>query len=52
VGRDGPPDALAEQGFVAVDKAVRFAALTQLQNCLAHGVHGVGCQNVVVVGQR
>ena len=31
VGRDGPPDALAEQGFVAVDKAVRFAPLPQLQ---------------------
>ena len=52
VGRDGPPDALAEQGFVAVDKAVGLTLLPQLQDCLAHGVHGVGCQNVVVVGQR
>ena len=52
VGRDGPPDALAEQGFVAVQKAVRLATLPQLQSCLAHGVQGVGCQNVVVVGQR
>ena len=52
MGRAGPPDALAEQRLVAVQKAIRFAALPQLQNCLAHGVHGVGCQNVVVVGQR
>jgi len=52
VGRDRPPDALAEQGFVAVQKAVRLAMLPQLQNCLAHSVQGVGCQNVVVVGQR
>ena len=52
VGRDGPPDALAEQGFVAVDKAVGLTLLPQLQDSLAHGVQGVGCQNVVVVGQR
>ena len=52
VGRDGPPDALAEQGFVAVQKAVGLTLLPQLQDSLAHGVQGVGCQNVVVVGQR
>ena len=52
VRHHGAADALAEQGFVAVQKAVRLATLPQLQNCLAHGVHGVGCQNVVVVGQR
>ena len=52
VGRAGAADALAEQGLVAVQKAVRLATLPQLQNSLAHGVQGVGCQNVVVVGQR
>ncbi len=52
VGRDGPPDALAEQGFVAVDKAVGLTLLPQLQDSLAHGIQSMGCQNVVVVGQR
>ena len=51
VSRQGPPDALGEQGLVTVQKAVGLPALPQLQNGLAHGVQGVGGQHVVVVRQ-
>ena len=52
VRHHGAADALGEQCLVAVQKAVRFAALPQLQDGLAHGVQGMGCQNVIVVSQR
>ena len=52
VRHHGAADALGEQCLVAVQKTVRLAALPQLQDGLAHGVQGMGCQNVVVVSQR
>jgi hypothetical protein len=52
VRHHGAADALGEQRFVAVQKTVRFSALPQLQDGLAHGIQSMGCQNVVVVCQR
>ena len=52
VRHHGAADVFGEQCFIAVQKTVRFAALPQLQDGLAHGVQGMGCQNVVVVSQR
>ena len=52
VRHHGAADALGEQRFVAVQKTVRFSALPQLQDGLAHGIQSMGCQNVVVVSQR
>ena len=46
---DGPLDALGEERFIAVKEAIRFPPLPQLQDGLAHRVHRVGRQNVVVV---
>ena len=51
VGHEGALDALGKERLVAVDKAVRLALGPQLQNGLAHGVHGMRGQNVVVVGE-
>ena len=39
VGRDGPPDALAEQRLVAVDKAVGLTLLPQLQDHIRDHIH-------------
>ena len=46
-----PTDILTEQRFVAVDKAVRLSPLPQLQDCLAHGVHGMWRKDIIVVGK-
>ena len=51
VGHHGPLNALGKECFIAVEEAVRLAALPQLQNGFAHGVQGVGCQNIIVVGK-
>ena len=51
VGHQRPLDALVEKSFVAVDKTVRFALRPQVQDGPAHGVQGVGSQDVVVVRQ-
>ena len=51
VGHHGPPDALGKECFIAVEEAVRLALRPQLQNGFAHGVHGVGRKDIIVVGK-
>ena len=51
VGHHGPLDALGKECFIAVEEAVRPALRPQLQNGFAHGVHGVGRKDIIVVGK-
>ena len=51
VGHHGPLDALGKECFIAVEEAVRLALRPQLQNGFAHGVHGVGRKDIIVVGK-
>ena len=51
VGHHGPLDALGKECFIAVEEAVRLALRPQLQNGFAHGVHGVGRKDIIVVAR-
>ena len=51
MGHHGPLDALGKECFIAVEEAVRLTLRPQLQNGFAHGVHGVGRKDIIVVGK-